>query len=762
MKRIGSGILALFLCLFFGVTALAAKDEHVALPDDAGEVRSLAAWENILYLLTESAVYSWKTGQAEPSLLGALPSGDEQETESVHFAVSTGNGIISGAPSWLDFLLIRDGVLYGLDTGKGELYRLEAENGSMKTTLETTFDWSGMANTQSGVSIPRQVSSVVFEDGYLYCLKSNDDFINQTLTRFDLSTGKSLDYDLKYAVGFTPYKEGQALILQYENQEAVYAGSGKLWLNVLDLNTGSVQKGLQLPVGSATGLCYDEASDTACMFSGGEINAVQSLKDPRLAAYAPVGSSGTGGAALLPGGLYALGGDGVYLQDINPNGTIPRALRIQGGRENSYLTFQEDHPDIPVVLGNAGFSDVQMLMQDMASGGSDLYCVSPSSLDIESLMKKGYTAALSESSSLSSLAKEMYPFLQSVMYLDGELMAFPVSINAHTLGYSKKALEELGLTKEDLPKTYLELMDFISRWEDDYGTDHPTLSLFDQEFTESPKETFLSYIVEAYHTSYTARGETLTFDTPLFDALLNAVEKADFSALVVKDVQEAAAGAMVTYRVTLGGAGESPATALFTQYQQATLNQFGSRFSEFSPLVLSLSEEQEPVISAMAEVYIVNPYSQNKDLALLYLEHYAAALEGVSLINLMSGQKEPILDPNYESALHDLEKEKADLEQQFSTAKEDEKKALQEAIDGVNERISFRETLKWRISEGDIAAYQARAAYIQVQKVSPLAAAQQDMGIATLFSRYLAGQATRAQFIGELEQKLRMIRMEGE
>ena len=58
MKRIGSGILALFLCLFFGVTALAAKDEHVALPDDAGEVRSLAAWEDTLYLLTVSAVYS--------------------------------------------------------------------------------------------------------------------------------------------------------------------------------------------------------------------------------------------------------------------------------------------------------------------------------------------------------------------------------------------------------------------------------------------------------------------------------------------------------------------------------------------------------------------------------------------------------------------------------------------------------------------------------------------------------------------------------
>jgi len=47
-----------------------------------------------------------------------------------------------------------------------------------------------------------------------------------------------------------------------------------------------------------------------------------------------------------------------------------------------------------------------------------------------------------------------------------------------TRSVNLKTLEEIGLTKDDAPKTYYELLEFIERWINEYSADYPDLKLF--------------------------------------------------------------------------------------------------------------------------------------------------------------------------------------------------------------------------------------------------------------------------------------------
>ncbi len=763
MKKIAVGMLALLLFVSLLCSAQAApSDATLALPGEDGGFVSMAAMGDTLYLLSNTGLYTWRPGDKEPSLLGTMPEDPAQQNGKTGVSVAGGGVMIKSVGSLIDQLFTQEGKLYGLDVEDGSIYLMETADGKVLLTKTQSLKWDAMVQNQGGFSFPNMVSDVAVADGYLYMLKVGMGTSANELLRFNLSDGGFIKYEASLVAGFAPYKNGKALVMQYASEQDSMARAAKLWLNVLDLTTGEVTKGIELPVSVAEGLAYDANTDIAAFFSTGEIYAVDQLASCRLAGYAPSVYQGItySRALLLPNSLYALNGEQVSVRGIAKGEGIPRALRIQNASEYSYKEFAVKRPDIPVVLKNTPFSSAEMLMQDMAAGLSDLYSFKIDELDYHSLIEKGYTASLSGSGVLKDMVREMYPFLQNELVRGEDLAAFPVNLSGQTLGYSKKALSELNLTEDDLPHTFPELLDFISNWDADYGVDHPSLALFVDDLYGDSKQMFMGILIQYYSAYYQKLGEDLTFDTPLMQKLLSALEAADFNALKTKDVQQAMAGA-ITYSVTTVGAADQPATALFTMYQEAVLSEYGSMMNDFVSLPLSLDDGLDPVVPAALTVYVVNPYSPNQDLAIAYLEHFATARSKASRAAMSLSYNEPVISPLYERRKAQQEKEISDIKAQLETAPDDKKKELEESLKSVQEQLSFLESIKWQVSQEDLDAYRERANFLIVNNINPLTLLAQDQSMAALMGRYTAGQLNTRDLLKALEQKLQMIYREG-
>ncbi len=766
MKKILTVLLSLALWAAMLMPANAtAGDATLVSPTGQETFYTMAAMGDTLYLMAESGLYSWKAGDAAPVFLGK-PNGKQDAETQVNSVVSFGSpdgSVIRIGGYFIDHLLSDGEKLYGLDSDDGTLYLLTAANGVVTCDIAQSLAWESMVQNQGGITIPGMVASPMIADGYLYLIKYDFNISANEVLRYSLSDGSVFKYDAALITALAPYQANKALVLMYTSQQDAQSRTGKQWLNILDLDTGAVQKGLELPVTKAQGLAYDMITDTAAFFSSGEVYAVDQMAACRLAGYAPGTNQGfiSARAQMLGSNLYVLAGDHMSIRNVAQGNGLPRALRIQNAMELTYKEFAVKRPDIPVVLLDTTFDSAETLMQDMAGGGSDLYSLQIDVLDYTSLLSKGYTASLNQSELLKEHVAQMYPFLQKVLMRDGSLAAFPVSLSGRMPGVSKMAMEELGIKKEDLPQTFEAWMEFITHWDENYGIDHPSIKLFEGEMYGDPKEMFFGWMLESYSAYYQKQGANLTFDTPLMESLLLALDAVDFSALETNDVQQAISqsGGTVTYSVF--GADTQQATALFTMYHDAVLSEYGFLDNEFEPLPIALADGMEPVIPVSMTVYIINPYSVNQDLAIAYLEHFAAQRSVVSRTALSDQYNEPVQSARYETGKDNRETEIASIKAQLDTASEDQKKDLNEALKQAEADLSYLESIRWQLGSDQIAAYRQRVGYMAVSSINPITLLAQDQSMQALLGRYAAGQLTYAQLLEALEQKLQMLYKEG-
>ncbi len=59
------------------------------------------------------------------------------------------------------------------------------------------------------------------------------------------------------------------------------------------------------------------------------------------------------------------------------------------------------------------------------------------------------------------------------MLVDGHLYALPVEVSTSCWSIDTAVLEDVGLTAEDVPTTYLELLNLIDEWITSYVEDYP-------------------------------------------------------------------------------------------------------------------------------------------------------------------------------------------------------------------------------------------------------------------------------------------------
>lgn len=758
---------ALCLCLLFSAALAEAVDINLHVMTDytdadAWTVRSGQVVGANLYLLV-SNLYSgsndgqvwlerWSAGMNEPeTVLEGLRSYRNESTDATTPVVTR---------------LLADGeCLYGFDESSRQVMRLVDGAGSAAVQPLCTLETVEEEPSEDGIYYGSYVNSMFMQDGEVVRLAENYGQGESSLLveRYALDTGKliaqqGVDSTLR---ALCAYKDGKylALVQPVPGPEDMEAPMTQI--AVYDPATGGTTLVATLNGSYLNNLTYDRESDTAYYCGDATIYAVPlATGESRVSAYLPVNAwsgSDTTFAAISGGMIVYANGDGTYVRRLDAPEMAAGALTVANeGGTTKHMAVVAEHPELNVTLASEYPQTMEELTTAMVSGtGSmDVLCLTTSYNPVERLIDKGYAADLSGYPELMAVAGRMDPrFTQSVMR-DGKLYALPVALSTNTLGVNAEAMEKLGLTESDLPATWLEFLDFAANYYYDYGEENADVALMDLNM----RRPLFQMIRDQYVAAQLRDTGSVSFDTPLFRKLMQALEAIDFTELDPYEVK----GDKIWEGNDANEFYEKQ--QLFTRYSEASpraMDQSGYGRSN-QPLILRLDSETEPVLPVIMTVMIVNPRSTRMDQAAAYLTAYAGHYDAeTENIMFFPDQNDPVPNSYYEVQKQSYEESLRDVDSRIEKADESEKASLRETREQIQGYLDELENQRMSVTEEMIQAYREQVApYLYVTPQTPLTNPESSNELDTLTSQYLDHAIDLDTYIREMNQRVRMMMLE--
>ena len=772
----------LCLCLLSApVAGMAAPgDQTLFLQQDANGIRSeldfwpeeFAQLDGVVYARGQQKIYRWQEGMATPELYCALPPFPEAYWETYEKAEPE---VRQALADMVTQIAAGDGKLWAFNSYAGRIGELTKAGVQW---LDVQLDMTGMVSVEGPERWERQrmLTYCQVMDGGFFLLRDNysDDnwSSNCTLVRFDIATGEQTRIELEHAQMITPYKPGQFLAFGslYDEKAGQMAGH----FSVIDLANAEETVLLQEKMEDAWslgGLAYDQATDTIYYTyqkqiwrseKGGPFSVVAYLTQAGVYLNTP--------GWILPGGLYAVGAEGLYIRNVDPQYKAARALRISGGWEDlGFMRFSSQHPDTPVLIFYNYYGSAEEIAQEITGGNTetDIYILSVRA-GLRELIDKGFAADLSASAAIVEDIQSMYPQAQAaVTDAQGRPMAYPRSmdgINPWSLNVPLWEKFDMG----PLPTTYTEFFDCMLRWQRDFADDNPDIAFLDGSYDGAGLS---EMVLRNYILHYEEPGKPIDFNSPLLRQSLDLVSQLE---LETYDWEKMTEEDWETYQELRNR------PAIFSMYSRTGMyydpnttpyyndpERFYTSYEAYRPLLPMVFEEgQAPKLRVGMDVMIVNPTSPNIDLALQYIEFYAK--EGVDnyyRYAMRPDLNEPIERKDYAADLEALSNWRDELIEEIKTADGLAKRDMEDSLDYLDRWLANEDQNKWELSPAGIASYRELAVYMTFAENSFFF--RQGEGGATemlreLLTRYTEGQLPLDAFLRELDNKMRMIVLEGQ
>lgn len=624
-----------------------------------------------------------------------------------------------------------------------------------------------------------QIEGMQVQDGALYLLMHADemDWDKLSLYRVDLTTGKAAKTLSEYISCLVGYKDG-LLLARWYNYSEMYDDRGQLVrmpeLVTLNPATGEIATLASMPAIYAGAIVYDAATDAVYCSD----NTYVYRFDSDFAAAEPVGylmGSSSSGRSYATGVIYR---DHYLVTDwsdearvisatIDPALLPTRTLRVTNAwyAEDAIRAFAKSHPDVAIEYVDVSGYTSEVLQSHMQSPqAADIYNLNLPYMPYQALQHYGLLSDLSSSTKLTELVSAMYPNMTQAYLMDGHLYGLPVYIYASMLGYYPDAFEKAGLTEEDVPTNYDELLDFMANWYYDYYDDYPEIGLF--EWSPELRGAMFQLIFQQQVMTCQAKGEPLTFRTPEMQRLLNRLDsqemKTVFDALGPK--QSDGGTAIVG---SFGEVYEEP-TVLFSNYYSPMPQRY-SQWNPPEPMMLRLNEDDDPAIEANIVLMVINRASQNQELAMELLEYISDNLPVDLRTALLPEVSDPIEVEYYQENVTYFNERIAECEKEIerlkASGKEDEDTLL--TISNYEEQIvwyqeylvEMEETERWAFTEEDIAYYQENVAPYLVISPSNIFGGENNPA-ANLIQMYVDGARDADYFVSEIDRIVSMMQQE--
>lgn len=726
MKKVLPLCMALTWLLLLFIPASAAQAAEINVLDLTGEnayesIFSLCWVDEELYILGAHAVYRWAPGMTEAEVFCAPKDLDMQTSAAA-----------------IRHLFTDGSTLYGLHPHSGQIFEITREGLQPTALLPQELMQSG----PEGASHLREIKSTAYAVDSLFLLLSSDDYADYDKTelfRFNLKSRQLTRCLPTNAQSMTAGAEGKLIL--YVPDEA-----HGLWQYDIASDALEDQAMLLQTKAEPSGLAWYAAKEALAFYASNRISLAELSGVVQTKAYLPVSFvNPSTPAACSSGGLYAYPySNYVFLRDLSIQGDAGQiVLTLMGAIAPSMVVaFSIENPDIAIVTTDRSLDDYLRQMVVSADGSIDLFVASAPGA-FAAMRQKGFAAPLNGDAKLVEMARKLYPALQEVVFEGERLFAYPIAIQPHswTVNETQWQAFELG----NYPKTYDQVFDMIALWLDCFAEEHMEYTLSDLQ--QGSVDSLVSMIVKEYIFQNETSGERLSFDTPIFRALMASVCQ---SAGLLSEEHE------------------QWGMPLLSSYYQG----FGYSYNASDRMCMllppTLDEGTTQMLSADAELLFVNAASPRQEAAMRFVSFCAEHLDSTTQYMLNPGMNDPYPNPDHEIRLDTLREELADLEKRLTTADASQIPTLREEIAQKEAMIESVEEHQWLISPESIEAYRAVAQNLRIPYASVYLSEGGSGGynaIAAVIAQYCSDGLEHPEidsFIKALDQVTYLVYMEGQ
>lgn len=769
-------LISLFLCVLlmlsaFSVGALASETknqnvltgDNVDINNNTDIVVANAATEDTLYLLmykvyeSKVSLHYWRDGMTKTEKLETGEFTWNENDENNEPLETNVSGLFSDG-----------GEVYAFNQATMAVRKVVDKSGAVISpskvlyTIGTPAD-AGADNEQRD----EYIHSICASEGVIYVHKvvygAND---THRIIMYDIQTGESIgELENNQMMDIYPYKDGKMLMICYD-EKGYDEETGEIYpyqLMILDPKTNTKELVCEISY-NTTSAVYAKSSNTLYFVESSKVMSLPNMAGPaELSAYLPTQSWNDQNQALLGDQLFVLVQDNmIYARKIDDPAVQNGALTISGDTySSSHRAFIQNNPDIDIEINNTiSTEDFTALANAMVSAEDslDIITVNSQFCPLARIIDKGYAADLSAYPGIADVVATMDPSLTSCLMRDGNLYGIPISLDGNGLAYVPEILGELGMTEEDLPTTFVELLDFFTNWQYDYGEDHPEVSLIGEL---NVKSVLMNIMMTSYMDVQLRDNGSITFDTPLFRKLMAAFEQIDFTEI---DPYE-----------QYGDDIWNDSDAVNEFYSRDTLFvNYGDYISPTSfgvdnycmTMALPLDEGIEPLLAVSPIVMIVNPRTTRMDQAVIYLSEYVKNYDDYVSFALFPDNNEPVVNPTYELQMKSMNDELEKLKAQLEKAEPEMKASLQESIDYYEESLANSDRWKMRVSEEQITSFREKATpYFFAKLQTPLtdySTGGTASDLSSIVQQYLQKAIDSETLIREFDNRIRMMMLEDE
>lgn len=758
--------ICLFLALMLSLTAagaLAAKgDANLGMGDDMYEaygdnVRGCFILGDTLYLYGGNHLFYWHLGDAELEALEfEIPEAGERENRNLERMFTDGERV------WALFSLYRVGeeeyTLIAPELAEVELADGSVRFGEIRSVENEDLKVSYGDNNRYLI----QINDLCCVGDTLY-LMVYDDTGTQRVYALDMQSGAGDFLEVDDAIQIAPYADGQLLIERYDYSAQTceflcWDGESERLSSLY--GPAEAQGGY-----GYRGLAYSAESGKLFFLEGGYVKAAENfdLENAQSVAELSTDYYGDAAGALLPGDYYVFSSYNATSVRATGEGVLPdtRLTVLNGSYSealtDAYYSFTAGRDDVAVVLSQDYMEDEKVIEGMLNRDSSiDVYLMSVQSRAYDALFSRGYMAELKDPE-ICAAVERMYPGVRAVLERDGEIVAIPVGVYGWTPGVNLEGFEKIGISPEEIPTDWASFLDFLAELPDRLPEDG-SVRIFDDYMTQNgAKEQLLALILQN-HLLYTASNDLdPAFDTPALRAVLERVMGLDYEAMGLKEDDDEGEGEM---RYAESVYDLSDAARSYTLVELGVGCTLGNFYSECEPLLLSIEPDAQPQLPLELSVAFVNPFSEHVELAQQFLKEVLDKMEDRVRYNVSDELDEPVRSQYYAQNLEYYEKELASLQAELERAEEVDRPVIEQNLKDMEAARENMEKYSWDISRESIDWYRAHAQNLAVQRFSPM---YSDAGgeIQELVTQYIEGRLDTAAFLKGVDQKVRMMTLEG-
>lgn len=700
-------------------------------------------------------------GSTDPSPLLSAADGFAMAGETLYFTVESRlyrwdeSGCVTLVGQGIDGQLMGDtSSLYVLNFRRGTLTRLDiSEAGHVVSSEIYPLDSPALLDAAGALRLMR---GYAVSGGWLYLLVESDVPLKTDLLALCLANGQWKALENQNIQAIAPCGDGSVVMSSYDIRDAASAcdiirydasnGDTLLFASLASLRPESVAF---VPEGGQVCL---ETAGTVYLCRGQDTNPLPVAKI----------SAGT------PGGFACLV-DGRYLS-LRAAGGITTVTADLGGLEPVVLTFAGGVSISP--QDNPAFAQAYPLVTirsrsdppgtdyavELIAGlhAADIYLFDAASPQYRAVISKSYALDLSQSEILTEAAASYAPFLSEALYTpDGALAAVPMGdINAPLL-YEVYLEAWRAANLGPLPATAQELLDVCIAFSrrDDLLSDGWRFFLSDVGDAAAFKREMLQLVLQTYLAEFARDDGSVEIDTPAFRALLAKYEE----ALPAMERIYAATPPLPSTGYDL----DQIAQTCLLSYAGATLLPQDEPGIPTAFLPLTVSPGDTPTVEADVTVFVINPASPIRDLALAYLETYAQNLPPHKRIQYIPAEASPIEQEHYRPDKALLLEEEASIQRALTHAGPDESLELSTRLEAVRLNLADLEAHRYATTAEMIERYKALTPYLRIRTRTGLNFFSSDSReMIGLLNQYVQGAIDLEHFIARYATMARMMQLE--